>query len=304
MVFDRYFVNITDAAFGKSANISLLFSQKPSTHPYKRIQKPVSCKELQMGKERGLSKEVFMMRRILLAVLLMGLALDSVAAVNVLVLSGNTNQLEFPVLEKFADVDGEKVEYTQTKDRSLPGLAEMDILWVGQGEISEGAYLLNAETEGKIRSFVESGGIVISIGQDSDDNNPCGIGWITAPIIGVEKSGTEAFEITDAPEVGDLFKKPNEVDRAFFNDAWTDPDDQYIVLATINNRQDVGFALLKHGSGWYIVTSLENEEAGDVATNTPIMENLIHYAVYLKSTIAVEYLGKLPMSWGRAKSMY
>ena len=246
------------------------------------------------------------MQRILLATLLMAmvLAVDSVAAVNVLVLAGNTNQLEFPVLEKFTDVGGEKVAYEQTKDRSLPGLENADILWIGQGEISEGGYLLDAETENKIRSFVEAGGVVISIGQDSDDNNPCGIGWITAPVLGVERSGTEIFEITDAPEVGDLFKKPNEVDRAFFNDAWTEPDDQYVVLATISGGQDVGLALLKHGSGWYILTSLENEEAGDVATNTPIMENLIHYAANLKLSAAVEYRGKLSMSWGRIKSIY
>ena len=246
------------------------------------------------------------MRRILLAALFMsmGLAVSSVAEINVLVLGGNTNQLEFPVLQKFTDVDGEKVNYEQTKDRSLPGLENADILWIGQGEICEGAYLLNEELGNNIKSFVAAGGIVISIGQDSDDNRPCGLDWITAPIVGVERSGTESFEITKAPEVGDLFSKPNQVDAAFFNDAWTDPDDQYIVLATINSGQDVGFALLSHGSGWYILTSLENEEAGDVVTNTPIMENLIHYAVNLKSTMAVEYLGKLPTSWGRMKSVY
>jgi hypothetical protein len=245
-----------------------------------------------------------MMWRILLAVLLLGLAVDSMAAVNVLVLTGNTVQLEFPVLEGFTDVDGEKVTYEQTKDRDLPGLENADILWIGQGEIREGNYLLDAVTEEKIRNFVASGGIVISIGQDSDDNVPCEIGWITAPIVGVERSGVEIFEVTDAPEVGDLFSKPNNVDTAFFNDAWTDPDDQYIVLATIAGGQDVGFALLAHGRGWYIITSLENEEAGDVATNTPIMENLIHYAVNLKNSAPVEYFGKLSISWGRMKSVY
>ncbi len=244
------------------------------------------------------------MRKVLLAVLLMGLAADSIAAVNVLVLAGNTAQLEFPVLEKFTNVNGEKVAYEQTKDRSLPGLENADILWIGQGEIREGNYLLDAETEEKIRNFVGSGGIVISIGQDSDDNTPCEIGWITAPIVGVERSGVETFEVTDAPEVGDLFSKPNNVDAAFFNDAWTDPDDQYIILATIADGQDVGFVLLAHGSGWYIVTSLENEEAGDVATNTPIMENLIHYAVNLKNSASVEYFGKLSISWGGVKFVY
>ncbi len=244
------------------------------------------------------------MRRILLSVLFLCLAVDCMAGVNVLVLCGNTNQLEFPVLEGFTDVSGEKVSYEQTNDRSLPGLENANILWIGQGEICEGSYLFNEEIGEKIKGFVEAGGVVITIGQDSDDARPCGLDWITAPIVGVERSGTETFEVTNAPEVGDLFKKPNNVQTAFFNDAWTEPDDQYIVLATINGGQDVGIALLKHGSGWYIVTSLENEEAGDVANNTPIMENLIHYAVNLLQTAAIEYHGKLAASWGQIKLMY
>ncbi len=244
------------------------------------------------------------MRRILLSVLFLCLAVDCMAGVNVLVLCGNTNQLEFPVLEGFTDVSGEKVSYEQTNDRSLPGLENANILWIGQGEICEGSYLFNEEIGEKIKGFVEAGGVVITIGQDSDDARPCGLDWITAPIVGVERSGTETFEVTNAPEVGDLFKKPNNVQTAFFNDAWTEPDDQYIVLATINGGQDVGIALLKHGSGWYIVTSLENEEAGDVANNTPIMENLIHYAVNLLQTAAIEYHGKLAASWGQVKLMY
>jgi len=244
------------------------------------------------------------MRWVLSSVLLLCLAANCVAGVNVLVLCGNTNQLEFPVLEGFTDVSGEKVAYEQTNDRSLPGLENANILWIGQGEICEGSYLFNEEIGEKIKGFVEAGGVVITIGQDSDDARPCGLDWITAPIVGVERSGTETFEVTNAPEVGDLFKKPNNVQTAFFNDAWTDPDDQYIVLATINSGQDVGMVLLKHGSGWYIVTSLENEEAGDVANNTPIMENLIHYAVNLLQTAAVEYHGKLAASWGQVKHQY
>lgn len=245
-----------------------------------------------------------MMRKVMLAILLMSLAVNSMADMNVLVLTGNTVQLEFPVLETFTIVNGEKVTYEETNDLDLPGLENADILWIGQGEICEGGYLFNVEIGDNIKSFVESGGIVISIGQDSDANSPCGIDWITAPIVGVERSGVGSFEVTNAPEVGDLFTKPNAVDTVFFNDAWTDPDDQYIVLATISGGADVGFALLKHGSGWYIITSLENEEAGDVTTNTPIMENLIHYAVNLKNSAAVEYLGKLSSSWGRIKSAY
>ena len=246
------------------------------------------------------------MQRTMLAILLvfMGLAVDSIAAVNVLVLTGNVSQAEFPVLETFTDVDGEKVTYSQTKDTGLPGLGNADILWIGQGEICENGYFFNAATENKIKSFVESGGIVISIGQDSDDVDPCAVGWITAPIVGVESPDMSTFEITDASEVGDLFEKPNRIETAEFDDAWAEPDDAYTILATVNNGREVGIALLEHGMGYYILTSIENENANQAATNTPIMENLVHYAVKLKSTIAVEYPEKLSVSWGKVKSVY
>jgi hypothetical protein len=234
----------------------------------------------------------------------MVLAADSMAEVNVLVLTGNISQAEFPVLETFTDVDGEKVNYTETNDASLPGLQNADILWLGQGEICENGYFFDVATENRIKSFVEAGGIVISIGQDSDDGDPCAIGWITAPILGVESPNMSAFDIIGAPEAGDLFKKPNEIEVAEFDDAWTDPDDAYIMLATVNNGQEVGIALLNHGLGYYIVTSLENEDAAQALINTPIMENLIHYAVELKSTIAVEFRGKLSATWGEIKSIY
>ncbi len=244
------------------------------------------------------------MRRILLAILLMSLASYATAAMNVLVLAGNVSQVEFPVLETFTSAGGEKLNYTETSDKSLPGLQNADILWLGQGEICENGYLFDVATENKIKSFVKSGGIVISVGQDSDPGDPCAVGWITAPIVGMESPNMTAFEIINVPEAGDLFKEPNEIEAAEFDDAWAEPDDAYIILATVNNGQEVGIALLNHGLGYYVVTSIENETADQAVTNTPIMENLIHYAVYLKSTIAVEYRGKLSMTWGAIKGEY
>jgi hypothetical protein len=123
------------------------------------------------------------------------------------------------------------------------------------------------------------------------------------PITGVERGGVETFKITDAPEAGELFTKPNEVANAHFDDTWTTPDEPYIMLASVG-PQDIGFALLNHGEGYYIVTGIENENAGDVATNTPIMENLIHYAVALKVSAPVERGGKLASSWGMIKSVH
>ena len=242
------------------------------------------------------------MRRILLfaLVMLVALATNSPAKMNVLVLAGNISRSEFAALENFDDVNGENVSYKQTPDRALPGLNNVDILWIGQGEICENAYFFDAATEDMIKSFVQSGGIAISMGQDSDGGRPCEAGWLPEPLVGVERGGTEVFNPTDAPETGDLFTSPNEVATAHFDDTWIGPDDPFIMLATINGS-DVGFALLNHGDGYYIVTGVENEDAANVTTNTPIMENLIHYAVNLKNSIAVESRGKLALTWGNLK---
>ena len=243
------------------------------------------------------------MRRIILAVLFMVaiMAANSIAETNVLVLTGNRASAEFPVLSTFTDIEGEKVAYEQTNDRSLPGLDDVDIIWIGQGEICENSYFFNEDTENTIKGFVEGGGIVISMGQDSDGGRACEVGWITAPMVGIERGSTSAFVVTNAPEVGDLFTVPNEVNSAHFDDAWTQPDAAFIMLATING-QDIGFALLQHGKGWYLVTSVENEDAGDVTTNTPIMENLIYYAIGLSQGAAVEYRGKLATTWAGIKN--
>jgi len=225
------------------------------------------------------------------------------ADIRVLVLAGNISRAEFPVLQKFDDVEGEKVIYEQTGDRSLPGLDKTDILWIGQGEICENAYFFKQATEDKIKNFVNKGGIVISIGQDSDGGRPCEIGWLPQKdlVLGIERGGVNTFEITKQPEVDDLFKKPNAVKTIHFDDAWTKPDKSAVILlATIAGGADVGIGLIKYGKGMYILTSIENESAGDVATNTPIMENLIHYAVQQR-TVPVELRGKLAIIWGRLK---
>ena len=234
--------------------------------------------------------------------LILAMSLSASADLKVLVLAGNVSQAEFSVLKKFTKVGNEKLIYEQTGDRALPGIKDAAILWIGQGEICENAYFFDKATEQTILDFVEKGGIVIPIGQDSDGGRPCEAGWFPAKITGIERGALEAFEITKAPEDGDLFTKPHKVDAAHFDDAWTDPDDSIILLATIAGGQDVGIGLLPHGKGSYLLTSLENEDAAEVATNEPIMENLIHYAVKLIDSQAVESKGKLTTTWSRIKS--
>ncbi len=240
---------------------------------------------------------------LVILICLLSLAVLSADAqeLKVLVLAGNVSNAEFPQLEKFDQIEGFKYSYEKTSDRALPGLKSVDILWIGQGEICENAYFFKAETENAIKSFVESGGIVISLGQDSDGGRPCEVGWVTAPMVGVERGGVEIFDVTKAPEVGDLFKRPNDVRQIHHDDAWTEPDPSIILLSTINGGADVGIGLLQHGKGYYLITSIENEDAGDVAVNAPIMENLLLYAAQLK-TFSVESSGKLAVRWADLKS--
>ncbi|MFQ6042188.1 MAG: hypothetical protein ACE5PV_15125 [Candidatus Poribacteria bacterium] len=251
-----------------------------------------------------------MRRHIILSLILIFGMVLSVAGINpvladkkILVLTGNRTNAEFPVLSKFTKVGSEKIEYTDTKDKNLPQVSGFDILWIGQGEICENAYFFNKDIETTIKDYVKNGGVVISVGQDSDGGRPCEAGWLAAPVVGIERGGVETFTITKEGENSPLFTEPNDLvksPRAHFDDAWMSPDKAYKVLATIGPG-DIGFATLEHGKGVYILTSIENENAGDVATNTLAMENLVHFAVLLITSRPVESVDKLTTIWGDIK---
>ncbi len=199
--------------------------------------------------------------------------------VKVLALTGNNSNVEFPALEKFDRVGERKIMYMQTKDKKLSKLDEADILWIGQGEISEEKYLLDKSAEKKIKDFVKKGGVAIVVGQDSDQERPCEIGWITKRILGVERNPRTDFQPTEKAD--NLFSSPNAVKsgQIHIDDTWTDWDKAFNILATTNSRQDIVVATLNWGRGMYIVTGIQNETQEDVKANLPLMENLIHFAV-------------------------
>ena len=45
-------------------------------------------------------------------------------------------------------------------------------------------------------------------------------------------------------------------------------------------------------------------DVGQVDENSAVLENLIHYAVNLMSTLVVDPLDKLTTSWGHVKTLY
>ena len=88
--------------------------------------------------------------------------------------------------------------------------------------LSEGRYRLNKKQENRIKDFVKDGGIVIASGQDSDDDRPCGSGWLPEPLMGVESSTRNDFKPTS--QAGELFKNPNRIrsGQLSLDDSWRD----------------------------------------------------------------------------------
>lgn len=219
--------------------------------------------------------------------------------IKVLVLTGNgtppilgqaapgsvTATAELVALKKFTKVGNTRVVYQETKDNKLPGLSEADILWIGIDEIGRNGYRLNKAIEDSIKKFVQNGGMVISMSQDSDlPDKLCGSGWLPYPLTGVEASERRDFEPTK--DAGDIFKKPNQVNSGsvYFDDTWTNWGKEYKILATTNGKQDIAVATLNHGKGIYVVTGLRHRSSQTLSANTPMMENIIHFSVnWLKS---------------------
>lgn len=199
-------------------------------------------------------------------------------AIRVMVLNGARYDVEFSTLTDFDQANNHKVVYQQTEDRDLPGIEKADILWIGQGVISNDKYFLTSKQEKKIKAFVKSGGVAIVSSQDSDDERPCEVGWISEPIKGIESMGRSDFKATE--HAGSLFDTPNRIrsGEVFLDDTWSDWSSKYIMLATTNSGKNVAVAMLKHGRGIYLLTGFQNETTANVFVNRLMIENLIHFA--------------------------
>jgi len=186
---------------------------------------------------------------------------------------------EFFALKRIDKIGERGVAYHLTKNRTLPGLDEADILWLGQGEIVKRRYLFNKNTEEKIKNFVKRGGIVITAGQYTNKNLSANFKWIPEPISSVARPPHRDFHPTQV--AADLFNTPNliKAGRLYLADTWTGCNDKYKVLATSNGGKDIAIAMLKYGKGMYFVTGLRNDSQIAVKTNQPMMANLMYFAV-------------------------
>ncbi len=217
-------------------------------------------------------------------------------AVKVLVLTGNSTHstwsqtpvsanvatYEYQALRSVKKSGNQRaIGYELTTERTLPHLAQADILWIGYEEISSyGRYLLSAETEEKIKAFVKNGGIVVVAGQDSSAEKPCGIGWLQGgKLKGVESPPTQEFVVTK--EGRSLFSVPNTITsgKIFVDDAWVKWDRGDAVFATTKKNKELVVGARRSGKGLYIITSLRNDGQYTVSVNKAFMENILHYAV-------------------------
>ena len=63
------------------------------------------------------------------------------------------------------------------------------------------------------------------------------------------------------------------------HDTWSEWSSKYRIFATANRNQDAAILTLRFQAGMYIITSLKNQTSEDVAINSDIMHNLIHFSV-------------------------
>ena len=206
------------------------------------------------------------------------------AALELLVLKTERYESESRAIAELDAVADFGLLYHTTTDNDLPTLDNADILWLGFRTLSEGRYRLNRTQERRIKRFVENGGIVIASGQDSDDNRPCEAGWLPEPLHGVESPHRNDFKATQ--HAGDLFRTPNRIrsGQLALDDTWNGWNEKYRVLATTNEGKEIVVAMLKHGKGVYLITSLRNDSGARVSKNRRMLENLVHFAVAFLET--------------------
>jgi hypothetical protein len=197
--------------------------------------------------------------------------------IKMLVLSERKYHTEYRTLRRIAKVAEYQFACQQTYDPNLPGLEQANILWVGYRALGEDRYMLNRGIEGKIKKFVQNGGVMIVSGQDNDEGGRH-LGWFAGKIRGVEDEVRTGIRPSRNSE--NVFKVPNIVatDDIYTEDSWSNAGRGFSVLANTSNGGNVAVGTYKYGKGLYIMTSLHHQTFFQVSRSQRLMENLIYYA--------------------------
>ena len=197
--------------------------------------------------------------------------------IKLLLFSSRKYGTEFRVLRRISQIDADKFACQRTYDPNLPFLEQADILCLGYRALGEDGYLLNGDSEQKIKKFVENGGVVIVSGQDSDAGGK-NTGWFAGKLKGVEEEEVNTG-IHPNGNAGVIFKRPNKVatEKIYTEDSWNGWGKNFKVLAT-NGRGNLAVGAYNYGRGMYLITSLRHETFFQVTNNQRLMENLIYAA--------------------------
>lgn len=187
---------------------------------------------------------------------------------------------EFAKLTTYDKINKKNVLYKSTQDPKLPDLDKADILWIGYRSISQlhtGKYIFDSETEDRVKKFVSNGGVVIFSGQDSDPKRGCTTTLMPKPIKGIEGKVGNGIQFV---KEDNLFSTPERVqaEQVRVDDAWTEPDSDYSVLARTSENY-IAVAQLEYGKGMYILTAMQNGRDTHLKVNAPLMANLMNLAV-------------------------
>lgn len=208
----------------------------------------------------------------------------------VMALTGNGTHEEYPFLERFEYINEHHMLYESVNTLRNDRLAKMDILWIGNGEIYKEGYRLNIDSEHRIKNFVSQGGVVIVSGQDvkASYRQRRGAGWIPEPLTGVEYDEEDELLPTPQGRRSRIFNAPNvlnttpdtkEIPLVRLDDMWVDPLGKWNSLAKSTKEDASALLTLPFQKGLYVVTSLKNDNARDIAINNKLMENLLFYSV-------------------------
>jgi len=264
-----------------------------------------------MESRQKIGKEKKQMRRIIVSILSLVLALGLLWATNA---SGemkalvyeykDSGQWYFKLLkEKVTKAGGEDMKYEPTMDAQndlkLDNMKKYDIVLFGTHAIGGwGRYHLVGVEEDLIK-YVESGGFILV--QTSDDTHYKGNMF---PVeLRMRESGDHDFEVTAEGENLGIFEKPNKISDVVEDDSYQKVEEPWIVLATSKDSGTPHTLLLNHGEGDYLVTS-SRADGGEAqaTTNLPFIENIVNYFVKrVKEVRAVSPGGKLAAVWGVLK---
>ena len=234
-------------------------------------------------------------------------AIPAFAEIKVLVFDTNGSGgggIDFAPLSEIEKADGETISYTKVDnegDLAQTNLTEYDIVHFGFCSLNRDGIYHVKDSEENIKNYVEGGGIISTTSQD---DNGFQSGWLPYPIKSCE-SGDHLFEPTK--EAGELFTKPNKIDvsaNAQLDDNWCEIDTHFVVLAYQQGSKDIAdFLFLEYGKGFYLLTTLDTRDQGNVSINKPMFENIMQFLVdQRKLRMAIIPIGKLACTWGWLKA--